>query len=652
MKKVFILLGLAAISSAVAVGVSTKASFKQAKADPDPETAITMNSSFFSNHKAIGAENWEDGFDETAGTFGDENSIYWTPNENFSFNSMGSFFRGESNEGWRGVLKSRTWSQVTECGYFTWSAQNNSDNVYIEFFYDNGAGHNGSIKLKNNAYVENTMMLWYFKIPSFVSASTYTMHVELYDDSISDFAFNNFGYLHVNQTEEQVSDAMRWYLNHLNYYNSGNDGWNNTDRNKRSTIFNHYYGNSYLKAVFCKTVSNVDEDFSSNDNFLKHWSFDWAYDNFDRTAKHFDTIISTYDNRPDDGHNVPFNNNGGFFKGWYADNTNNSGFTGTDGAIYRFRSRAFVLNNLGLISIKMGGRAASLHVIDVETNSILAWVNVDGRSYQASGDIHDIAESGFNTCTMRRFVVNLEAYAGRTIQLALADIYNEGWAAAYFDELVTSYSNINTFKFSVDEVAQTNSKEVETDVFQNVTSYSAYTDYYVSSRWVDGVANGIAYDSGNDINKANDNAILNHVDNSAANEAFEFLKWFYQNFRSDTSFNYLECSNFAGQLQKLCDDYSGLSASAKAIVDNSDDFNRGSVVGNYYRSHVNTTNTVGAIVTAIIVNNHLTPTDNGSSSNFFFAKNENNIGLIIVISISALTLLGFAVLFAKKKKQN
>lgn len=567
MKKTQIILsvGLAfGIIGGSALALNQKMNVKAAKAET--ETEITVNADFLCYHKAVNAAEWETGFDAAAGSFQGAGAQYWTPNECFSFNSMGDFFRGESGgDGWTGELKSRDWSQVTPYGYFTWSAKDNSAEVYLEFFYDNGAGHSGSIHLQNNAFVENTMMLWYFKIPDFVENSTYTMHVELFDSATAGFGFNNFGYLHVNQTEEQVSDAMRLYLNSLNYYISGNGDWNNTDRNKRTTIFNHYYGNAYLKEVFCRTVSNADEDFSNNADFLKHWTFDWAYDNYDHTAKHFDTIISSFAYRPDDGHNVPFNNGGGYFKGWYADNTANSGFTSTDGAIYRFRSRPFILNNLGLISIKMAGRSASLHVIDVETNSVLGWVDVNGRTFKDSGDMDNIADSDFNTCTLRRYVINLEAYAGRKIQLAIADVFDSGWAASYFDELVTNYSSLADFGFEIDVSTQTRNDN---------STYAAYPDYYISSTWVNSTANGFAYDSGNGINTANDNAILNHVDSSAFLGAYNVWKSYFDTVRNGkVGSNYCSILTSDGVISVL-NGYNALSADAKKIVCNSDDFER------------------------------------------------------------------------------
>ena len=652
--KKFITFGVALglLGGAVA-GASLVKDKKVAKA----ETDITVNAEFLCYHKAVDAEEWTSGFDAGSGSWGDSNTTYWGPG--FSFNSMGAFFRGESAEGWTGMLKSRNWTQTTEYGYFTWSAKDNSDLVYLDFVFDNGAGHAGTIHIKNDAYVENAMMLWYFKIPNFVNSSSYTMHVELYDNATSGFGFHNFGYLHVHQTEEQVSDAMRLYLNSLNYYVGGDDGNKETDKNKRSAIFGHYYTNSHLSSVFLRTVANVDEDFEDNDVFLKHWFYDWGYDNYDLTPKHFDKAISTFAYRPDDGHNVPFNNDGGFFKGWYATNTSSTGFTETDGAIYRFRSRPFVLNNLGLVSIRMAGRAASLHVIDVETNSVLGWVNVAGKTtYKDSGDMDNIAESGFNTCTMTRYVINLEAYAGRTIQLAIADVFNSGWAAAYFDDLVTSYSNIQDFGFKVDKTSQTvvvNEK--------NVTRYPLYQDYYVSSTWSETVTNGFTYDTGNTINTTDPDGegerlpIRDHVDSSAFLDAYGVWSDYLTVVRGgNRGTNYCSIMTTDG-VKDVINDYKDLSSTAKRIVCNSDDFERVGA-GDWFAVNPTIYNPeheyrIGLSIANIAAKNSISVVT--YSNGLVIAASETKIDatVLMIVVISAMIMAGaFVFLSYKKRKEN
>lgn len=539
MKKVFSILSLVAVSGALVVGSVINNNYESVLAEE--ETEITMDSSFFTN--------WTD----DAGTFDGAGATFWDAYH--FFNSLGSFYRGESKGDWKGTLTSRTWKQKTQYVYFTWSAANNTDDCTLTFHY----GGLSSV-MKNDTFVENPMMLRYFKIPdddfaTLIAANPegFDMSVDLYDNLPSaGYGFHNFGYLHVNQTEEQVSDAMRFYLNSLDH-----DGgeW---QVNKRKEIFNHYtIGNAALKEVFYRTVSNGDEDFESNSDFLKHWYFDYNYFNGGNWTLHFDRTIGTDSYRPDDATRMPFNKTGtGFFRGWFENDTL-GGFVNGDNSVYRFVSRPFVLSETGIVSIKMAG-TASLHVIDPATRQDLAWA--DCQTFNTSGSQSDLMADGFNTCTMVRHIVNLEAYVGKTIQLAIADVSAGGWGAAYFDELDTTNAAYPAFK--VDAFNQTNTGGSH-DIYK--------ADKYINSTAKSGSnANGLIYVDSADINKANDNAILNHADNSVANEAYKFLENYYPVLRSAAkSFSYENAD--ADPRNNVLNDYIALSSDARALVNASTD---------------------------------------------------------------------------------
>lgn len=663
MKKIFVLLGLAAMTSAVAVGVGAKTGLKQAKADSPAtdlgeQTYVVTDELFvddddFKEVKVVDADTtyWDShqstlALDRYLSTGYHNNFPADNPNHNYD------------NEGFTGTITSKTWLQKTQYVYFQWGAAlDDGEGERIVFHY--GVDW---MAIYNNTFSDGRMLLRYFKIPDAVYSNLdkvngFSMYFEIIDERTNNWGLHNFGYFHPNATLESTADAMRLYLNSILA----------APEDVRRTIQNHYFANTGsetgLKEVFFSTVSTIDENFGSNSDFLNHWYFDWDFFNNDGTEKHFDKIISTFGYRPDNGHNVPFNNEGGFFKGWYADNTNNTGFTATDAAVYRFRSRAFELANPGVISIKMGGRGASLHVIDVATNTVLGWVDNYGRNYQASGDIHNAAESGFNTCTMRRFVINLEAYVGRTIQLAIADVHqdlgNWDWETVYFDELVVN-NPIATFGYKVDSVSQTNDKvigknELNEDIHANVTTYASFCDYYVSSEWVVTAENGFAYDTNNDINTSGEHPIRDHVDNSDFKAAFDCVSYFYDNFRGNGSYEYLNCSSFDGsKVQTLVNKYSRLSANAKIIVDNSQDTTRGNDTTKvWYQVQPIRTAMVGDVIVAIQTKTGTVP-EAVTPSNFFqgMLGGENSIVVILIIGASFALVLLTAFLFVKKKKQN
>ena len=532
-------LGLGLVGGALASVSSSKV---EAKAT-EYESYIPMEAAFFTN--------WTD----AAGSFAGANATFW--GENYHFQNLDTFYRGETGEGWTGTLTSRTWKQHTQYIYFQLGGAKNYDvtgdpvhlkihyGTYFDVFY-------------NDTFVENPMILRGFKIPDaaynslMAAGDDFDMYIEILDQQTAGYGFANFGYLHVNQTKEQVADAMRYYLNHMDL----NDReW---EVNKRKQILENYYLNGSLKEFFYAPVSDISDDFESNSDFLNHWYFDYQYFNGANWGLRFDKAIGHDTFRPDDNTKMPFNLTGnGFFRGWF-ENEDLGGFVGGDASRYRFISRPFVLSGTGLVSIKMAG-TASLHVIDTETRQELVWADL--LTYSTSGDQVNLATSGFNTVTMVRHVINLEAYLGRNIQLAIADVSDGGWSALYADELVTNYTSYPGFK--VDAFTQTN----------NNGTYNCYrTDKYINSKVYNNESNpnGLKYVLESEINKANDNEIINHVDNSPAKDAYNFLQNYYAELRAPgNEFNYAKATEETRA--NLVAAFNALSPAAQAIVNASTD---------------------------------------------------------------------------------
>lgn len=474
----------------------------------DYETYLPMNASFFTN--------WTD----EAGSFAGVDARFW--GENYSFEALDNFYRGESAEGWTGTLTSKTWKQHTQYVYFQLGGARDFDHpdghAHLVFHYGSY-----SEDFYNNTFVENPMTLRYFKVPDekfaelTKNSDDFDMYVEIVDPATSGYGFVNLGYFHVNQSLESTSDAMRYFLNHLS---TDSREW---EINKRKEIFNTYFDNAAQREVFFSTVSDISDSFSSNEDFLNHWYFDHNYfNNVYDPARHFDKAISTYSVRPGDTQ-MPFNNEGGFFRGWYENDTE-GGFVASDGLRYRFVSRPFVLSGTGIISIKMAGKA-SLHVIDPSQKNTdtqgadLAWI--DNKAMQMDGDQWNMAVSGFNTTAMVYHVINLEAYLGKTIQLAISDYDTSGWSACYFDELTVNYS----FRpeYQVDVAVQTNTQG---------TFYITYPDIYMNST-CKGDSNpfGVIYNAGNSVNTDGEHRILDHVDESDSYAAHTVWKQYIESVR-------------------------------------------------------------------------------------------------------------------------
>ncbi len=618
MKKLFVLLGATALATAAVASVSAKIQVEKAKAD-DPETSIEMNEAFFTNWVA------------DAGTFRGTEATCWNGK---TLNALGSVFDGcLDHEGWTGTLNSRKWRQTTQWIYFQYGCANNNhvgESSDVKLVFKLWASEDATEPTYvhdfwNDTFSKTTLVLRNF----FISDEEYAalngdfyMSVDLVDGRGNDYGANEFGYLHVNQTHQQVSDAQ-WL-----YYSSCQNG--EAEEASIATLRNHYRLNGSLRNGFVYE-NGFAESFDTQESFNANWVKD-LYGDDSIGERHQDRVISqsTYRNG---GFNLPFNNTNGFFKGWYGgandDYTDHEfGYVASDDSVYRFISKPFRLPENGIVSIKMAGNSASLHLIDFESANDLAWV--DCKTFVSNGDNHLVATGEVNVCTLVRHVVNFSKYAGRLVQIGIADVANKpgGWNAVYFDELKANYSELPGFKV---EVATQNN---------GTATYPVLKDVYVNA--VEG-AGGVdyAFDDGP------------AEDTSALKEAYDFLQNYYSVFRANGSFKYLDCSGFtSNELQDLCDDYSALTNDARAIVNASEDYTRGTdASGNWYEKAVVKGN-LGTVIPAIISKNNLTPTESGNSSNSLLSRTGNNAEFIIVV-ISTIALVGLCGLFFfKKRKQN
>ena len=578
-----------------------------------------------------------------AGSFAGTDARFW--GENYSFEALDTFFRGESAEGWTGTLTSRTWKQSTQYVYFQLGGARDYDHpnghAHLVFHYGSY-----SADFYNNTFVENPMTLRYFKVPDdkfaelTANSNDFDMYVDVVDPATGGYGFVNLGYFHINQTEESTSDAMRYFLNHMS---TDSREW---EINKRREIMNSYFDNSDQRAVFFRTVSNIDDSFSSNGDFVNHWYFDHNYFNGDYgPEKHFDKAIGTDTYRPDAATNMPFNNDGGFFRGWYEPSVG-AGFVESDGLRYRFVSRPFVLSGTGLISIKMAGKA-SLHVIDATAKNTasqeadLAWIDI--KSLVRDGDSANMAdESGFNTTAMVRHIINLEAYLGKTIQLAICDVDTSGWSAAYFDSLVSNYTTRPGYR--VEYATQTNNTR---------TCYPVFRDIYINSACKnDGNPFGVIYNGGNGVNTANDNAILNHVDTSDSLDAYNVWNSYIEAARGGKSGNNY-CSALTSQgVKDSLNAFASLNDNEKAIVRASDDFERTGANGLptiYGPSHQY--NITQSLV-YMAAENNINIGINNSSYLISNILNTESTPIIVVILIVSMVGLSLVALFAIKKRKH
>ena len=501
----------------------------------------------------------------------------------------------------------------------------------MKFYCGNENEYIGS--LYNDTFLGNAMMLRYFKIPNdvFVSLmnkypSGFEMRIELVDNKAGtgEYAFHNFGYLHINQSLEETREAMYYFLNSLNKDRSEIDV---------KTIQAHYFNNAGLKEVFYSVADTIDDGFETQDSFIKDWYFDRTYyEDVQNVPTHLDKVISTGSTRPGDS-NMPFNKTGnGFFRGWY-EASEDSGFIAGDTARYRFISRPFVLSGDSIISIKMGG-TASLHVIDATTNpgnnhaSDLAWI--DNRSYSTSGD--EILTNGFNTCTMVRHIINLSAYAGRTVQLAICDYSTGGWGAAYFDELKVNI-DLKDIGFNIDALTQ---NHINGNAYKPV-----YLDRYINSEFIENNGDGIKYVNGSD-------AIS---DTSSAKEAYDYINNYLSYVRANNGQQNV-CDNSIRKsetMKGLINDYNDLSVNTKKIVCASNDYQRSS--GDWAMANVSIFS-LGESIRGIAMDNNIAVITYHTTNTISRTIEYNHLLLQSVLIIaSSISVIALSIFLFKKRKE-
>lgn len=544
MKKINKLLTTALACGVLGAGVLVP-SLSQGKevkrvAAEDLEYSIEMTKDFFTN--------WVDGEgDNGCGSIVNVGATCWNGN---SINALGSVFDGcLGHEGWTGTLNSRKWRQTTPWIYFEYGCANNNhvgeaSDVKLVFKLwasKDAAEPSFTHDFHNDTFSQTTLILRNYEVPSAeyeALGGDFYMSVDLVDGRGNEYGANEFGYLHVNQTHQQVSDAQ-WY-----YYTHCVEG----EAASVDVLRSHYYLNGSLRAGF---VTGFAESFDTQESF----NLNWLKDNYgnDVGERHQDRAISQSTYRS--GSNMPFNSKNGFFKGWYGGANDDYeghefGYVASDDSVYRFVSKPFRLPDNGIVSVMMAGNSASLHLIDFDGgHGDLAWVDV--KTFQTNGDENPIALTGKNVCTMVRHVINFSKYAGRLVQIGIADVNNKdgGWNAVYFDELKADYSKLPSLLVDV----------VEQD--KDGKSYLALNDVYVKATEGNG---GVDYalDDGPE------------TDSSPLLNASAFVKSYMDLFRNNHDTNRFCSVDTSSDAKALLNAYDALTTDEQALVDASMDYHR------------------------------------------------------------------------------
>ena len=295
MKKPLILTSVLATVCALGIGAASLASSfkgtKKVSADTEQNHYIP-----FAAFDTPSSEHWsyategEPEVTEPNGIVADrENAKYWDNNHRFF--ALDNFYRGELNEKWTGTITSPEWTQKNRYIYYTLGG--NSSNQ-IKFVADGIGNRTINIDISNG----NPMIVNYYKIPiDFISdvqlSSGVTMHLELIDNTTGDYGFHNFGYLHVNATQEDVATAV-W--NHIDYTCTLRN--TEEERFRAHWIMQHYNDNDKYDGIrdYAGVArTSVNEDFEDNSTFLGRWFRDPMYNDGNFDGMNEGTIISDFE---------------------------------------------------------------------------------------------------------------------------------------------------------------------------------------------------------------------------------------------------------------------------------------------------------------------------------------------------------------------
>ena len=219
------------------------------------------------------------------------------------------------------------------------------------------------------------------------------------------------------------------------------DGFGSFDMSKPG-CYNVTYGVSYevksIEANFT-VVAMADHNSVANGGFesgnLAGWTVlaeNWSYVDGQAAG-----VISAENYW---GEALPYNQAGNYhLDGW------NNGID--EGSTWSVRSTNFTLAGSGFISVRMGGHAAAVRVYKADGTEVGYY-----QQNRFSDENFPSLAAGGSWADMGTYVIDLSAYLGEELYIELCDEQVEGWAHAFFDEIVTYYETAPDYANSADTV--------------------------------------------------------------------------------------------------------------------------------------------------------------------------------------------------------
>ena len=615
MKKVFkfsllvVLAGL--VGGGVLVAHANRSEVKQAKADEVVTKYLAMNDTNFYCGNFNGAS-MNSLISARTDTFHDGMRSY-NALDNF-LNSMAKI--GEGETGWvrsvewihRGGYVSFLLGGNASCFVNVWAepeegieGANVVDHAQNAFYSSRGDAFDDDYKngVQGAFELSGNMALHFYHIPDEYIGRRLIVYIE--DNATSYYGGVTFGNLRVNQTLDEVARTFAAHKQQIAL-----DAQTSPQNNFSATyMLNTYYASNDFSALATAAAALDNAD----DGFEVYGVSNWAYDRSFATANVDCAGIVSDNDAKNWTERMPANKTGNFYL-----NADTTGIA--EDAKYRFISPEFTLSGNGFISAKLGGGTAVMSLID-STGAELATTriaNAEGTNILNKGfkdaSVANVMESGGRLNTMSRTYLDCSAHLNKKVRIVLSDDRTGGnWGLAYFDEVITKYTSVPTFK--VDAIQQ---QWNDTPLYHGVV-----VDQYVGSA------------------------------TTTFGKAYDFVTRYYDLMRNTANgVSWCTVSQNA-DIQALLTEYDGLDADVKAIVSASMDYSFGASAtsANFWLSEVDLSYTIGQTI------NYLEAGYNPYSSfKGFFNVNNSNISFVLVTAITTVvtSLIVVSYFLIKKRK--
>lgn len=646
MKKAIAILSFTALSAILAgsILISANHTVKEAKAEAvDYQTYVPLRDGWIENTDGSAESNLNDLIRARNDRFWNGQASGWDSQER-SFNALDEFVdtihRANGGEGWRGAYRTpELVLKDNDHRYVSFLFGGGGNDIFVNIFQVSGAAGSGDrisgirTALDESGYFENeggvnpdklnapiscNMVLKYYELPNEIQPGDHFL-IYVRDGRTGGYGGFTFGDVHINQTLEDVARTFSAHKAQMKLNEFASD-WT---RVANEYVLNYYANDSYYAAVRTAeaALTDANDDFEIN-NRLSKWAYDQQNSTFENGALgaiNYDGIYATADTKlggyfnDNDGY-MPLNKSGNQYltgePSDIGDGIRNCGLP--ESAKYRLVSPEFTLTGTGLVSAKLGGHYTKMSLLDSNFNVLLT-TGDENPAFVDSG-VANIINSGSRLCTMVRTYLDCSAYLNQRVHIALEDgRTGGGWNLSFFDEVVTNYPTLPSFKLDVISQHSTKSEEVY---------------------------NGVVFDK----------LVVGANYNADFKAAYDFVNSYYGAARNSAS-GFSRCS---ADLSGLMTTYDGLSSAAKAVVDESEDYyygdNMGHFDGDWYFASVNKTYKIGQAITAIKTGEY--PVQNVIMFSNMLSVQSNTLPILFVVVFVSAAFVALSFIFIQRKRKH